>query len=124
MIKHLVLAVSMASMLMVGFQATNVTAATKGEELERRQNQRTDDWANKQKQKAREDAENKAGNVGVGREKQIQNKEREIDKQAAQRKKDDAEARSRLPKDKMNEPYKEKKADSKSTDSKSQNKKR
>ena len=112
------LAVSMASMLMVGFQATNVTAATKGEELERRQNQRTDDWANKQKQKAREDSENKAGNVGVGREKQVQDKERQIDKQAAQRKKDDAEARNNLPKDKMNEPYTAKK-----TDSKSQNKK-
>jgi hypothetical protein len=118
MIKHLVLAVSMASMLMVGFQATNVTAATKGEELERRQNQRTDDWAKKQKQKAREDAENKDG-VGVGREKKVQDKERQIDKQAAQRKKDDAEARNDLPKDKMNEPYTKKK-----TDSKSQNKKR
>nr|MBP7528919.1 hypothetical protein [Syntrophorhabdaceae bacterium] len=72
MIKHLVLAVSMASMLMVGFQATNVTAATKGEELERRQNQRTDEWAGKQKQKAREDAESKADSTGVGREKKLQ----------------------------------------------------
>lgn len=115
MIKHLVLAVSMASMLMVGFQATNVTAATKGEELERRQNQRTDEWAGKQKQKAREDAESKADSTGVGREKKLQDKERQIDKQAVQRKKDDAEARSRLPKEKMNEPYTEKKTDTKKT---------
>lgn len=115
MIKHLLLAIVMISMVVVGFQVTSAAAATKGEELERRQNQRTDEWAGKQKQKAREDAESKADSTGVGREKKLQDKERQIDKQAVQRKKDDAEARSRLPKEKMNEPYTEKKTDTKKT---------
>ncbi len=113
MIKYLLLAIVMVSMVMGGFQATTAAAATKGEELERRQNQRTDEWANKQKQKAREDTERDAKDLGVGREKKLQDKERHIDKQATQRKKDDAEARKSLPKEKMNEPYTEKKTDTK-----------
>lgn len=115
MIKQVLFSLLMVSAVGIGLEVTDVSAQsrTKGQELEQRQNKRTDDWATKQKQQAREDAENRATNTGVGREKRVQDREREIDRQATQRKKDDAEARNRLPKEKMNEPYKEKKPDPK-----------
>lgn len=113
MMGHLMLSLFVALAVMIGLPVIEAKAGTKGQELERRQNQRTDDWAAKQKQQAREQAENQAGNTGIGREKRLQDREREIDRQAAQRKKDDAEARSRLPKEKMNEPYTEKKPETK-----------
>jgi hypothetical protein len=109
------LSVFMISTAMVGLQATDAVAQsrTKGQELEQRQNKRTDDWAAKQKQQVREEAESRANTRGVGQEKRIQDREREIDKQAAQRRKDDTEARSRLPKEKLDEPFKEKKPEPK-----------
>lgn len=111
MMKKAVLSLLVASTMAIGPYVTDVAAQTrtKGQELERRQNQRIDNWANKQKQKVREDAENRADSRGVGREKQIQNREGEIDRQAAQKKKEYAEARNQLPEEKMNEPYVEKK---------------
>lgn len=110
MVKHLLFSLLLVSAVPIGLEVTDATAQprTKGQELERRQNQRTDEWAAKQKQQSRQQAENQANNLGVGREKRVQDREREIDRQAAQRRKDDAEARSRLPKEKMNELYKEK----------------
>lgn len=116
MIKRLLLSTLMVSTvaIAIGFQITDATAQsrTQGQELERRQNSRTDSWAAQQKQQAREQAESRATNRGVGQEKQIQNRERAIDRQAAQRRQDDAAARSRLPKEKMDKPYVEKKPQS------------
>lgn len=110
MIKQVVLSLLVASTMTISPYVIDAAAQTrtKGEELERRQNQRIDDWATREKQQVREHAESRANNWGVGREKQVQDREREIDRQAAERKKEYAEARDRLPREKMNEPYVEK----------------
>ncbi len=105
--RHIVLSMLVAGAVGLGIQVADVSAQprTQGQELERRQNQRVDDWASSQKQRAREDAEKKAGTTGVGRERQIQNREREIDRQAAQKKQEYSESRKNLPKEKMDRPY-------------------
>jgi len=79
-------------------------AETKGEALERKTNEKIDADAAKKKQEAREKAETNATNTGFGRERQIQEKEAKIDAEAAQKKKDYAEARKKLDQDKLKEP--------------------